>query len=652
MPSRTPEQQECREAGVQSVLRHLDTNTLASSVRRESRARQWHLPPVSVYRWWARRTESVTGAIIDAISSDSEGNDRLLIADPFAGGGVIALAALLRGHRIYAQDINPWAAHGLASMIDLPTASELSRAANRLRGEVEDLLSSAYGTSMADGTSGTLGTTLRVATGTCPQCGVTLRLFPFALVSMTRRVDRDGNGGYLACPAGHVNLYASNGRLKCPTCDLDVDSEDRYTKGRRTGCLDCGWRGKLSEVAGDTGLSWEIVLVERVSPGGRTRKRTREIGPPTPSELMIASETSWRPTQELPAIDAGVEAAPLTAHGFRFWHDLFPNRQRVVLEGLLRSCAEAADGDHRVLRALEMAIVGATEMAGYVSRWDPRYLKAYEAVANHRFSFTTLAAEPNVWGAHGAGRGTLERRLAHMAKASSWLEERIGRPLSVEGPQCSNGGRSAVSHMTDARVVLGGSQRMTATRAQFDAVVTDPPYHDDVQYAELSDIFRAWTGQTTGLLPGDVIARRNSDATNTGTYQDLLTEVLVETRRTLRRNGHLVLSYANRHPSAWIALFSALQASGFRSAGYAVVQSENESDFAKSGRRACNLDILLDLVQHDLSVEQYQPQHSARSEEDVFCHWIGRFALHIGQLGNDWEADFRAGMRRLAFVSK
>jgi hypothetical protein len=64
---------------VRSVLRHLDPAELADTTRQESRSRQRHLPPVSVYRWWARRTETVSGALIDAVNADQPG--RLLIAD-------------------------------------------------------------------------------------------------------------------------------------------------------------------------------------------------------------------------------------------------------------------------------------------------------------------------------------------------------------------------------------------------------------------------------------------------------------------------------------------------------------------------------------------------------------------------------------------
>src|SRR5690606_19529261 len=149
--------------------------------------------------------------------------------------------------------------------------------------------------------------------------------------------------------------------------------------------------------------------------------------------------------------------------------------------------------------------------------------------------------------------------------------------------------------------------------ATFDAVVTDPPYHDDVSYAELSDLFRAWAGLTTGTLKGDAIVRRGSGAGGgTAAYQALLTDIFTEVHRTLRPGGHLILSYANREPAAWVALLQALQDAGFRTAGYAVVHSENELDHSKAGRRACNLDVLIDLVHVDARhVKQFVPSKLA-----------------------------------------
>jgi hypothetical protein len=588
----------------------------------------------------------VSGAIIDAVSADLPG--RLLIADPFAGGGVIALATLLRGHRIYAQDVNPWAARSLATMLGLPAHDELGRAADRLRQAVDGLLAKAYATRMSDGTPAMISHTMRVATGSCPHCCSKLRLFPTATVSLLARVDcGGGDSAYVACRAGHLNLASALRRTRCRTCSILVNPTEHYTIGRRASCASCGWEGRLAEIAGAEGFRWEIVLVERVGSG------VREIGPPSSKERAAADASSWAPSRDLPVIDPGKETVGLLAHGMTHWHDLFPNRQRVVVETLLDTCENAADGNPSVERALEAIVVGSTEMAGYTSRWDPRYLKAYEAVANHRFSFTTFAVEPNVWGAHQTGRGTVERRIEHLAKAALWFDERLGRRLVVEGPRSSTARRTTLARDVDARVVSGSSTRMGISAQQLDAVVTDPAYHDDVQYGELSDLFRAWAGEETGALDGDAVVRNGNAESGTEAYRSLLESVFKEIRRSLRPRGHLVLSYANRDSVAWVALFSALQAAGFVSVGYTVVHSENEMDHAKAGRRACNLDVLIDLVPAGSGrLTRFRPKGEPRDDEEEFCRLVGTYALKIGRLQAGWIDLFYDQVSQSPFLAK
>ena len=163
-----------------SPLRHLDAQDISIRVRREVRNREVHLPPVSTYRWWARRTESVNGSIIDAVSLDHPG--RMVVSDPFAGGGVIPLAAVMRGHSVYAQDLNPWAAVGLAAMLALPDPDALRVGIAALSQRVLAPAQAAYGTVLSDGTTGQISHTFRVAVAACTHCGARARLFPHALI--------------------------------------------------------------------------------------------------------------------------------------------------------------------------------------------------------------------------------------------------------------------------------------------------------------------------------------------------------------------------------------------------------------------------------------------------------------------------------------
>lgn len=627
---------------IRSVLRHLDVATVNAAARAEARSRQTALPPITTYRWWARRTEAVTGALIDAANVDEPG--RLVVADPFTGGGVIALAALLRGHQVYAQDINPWAAQNLTTMLSLPTADRLEPGADRLRSLMADLLDTAYATLFEDGTPATVAHTLRVAVVACPSCSDDVRLFPSGIISLTERVDTGGTNGWLACPSGHVQYGPADRRTRCRACSRLVDPTARYTTKRRFRCR-CGHIDRICEAGS---IRWEPVLVERTAVG------RREIAPPSPAELVAAADASWPTQPQLPAILPGTETAVLHRHGMTRWDDIMPRRQHAMLNSLIAAIDSAAAGDRTVASVMYAAVLSSVEMAGYLSRWDSRYLKPYEAVANHRYNITTLSAEPNVWGAPQSGRGTVRRRLDHLAKAGNWYAERLGRSPRIVGPLPTARRRSAGSRNDDVRVVVGSSIRLLAPDNSIDLVCTDPPYHDDVKYGELSEIFRAWAGLDPSRVDGEAVVC--ADVSDTAEYEATLERAFREMRRALKPGGHLVLSYANREPAAWAALFGALQAAGFTTIGYQVVHAENDADHAKANRRACNLDLILDLVVADgRRLERFAPP-AARShtegEEEAFCRILGMLALRVGNLAGSWREEIKRAISTHPFLAR
>ena len=205
----------------------------------------------------------------------------------------------------------------------------------------------------------------------------------------------------------------------------------------------------------------------------------------------------------------------------------------------------------------------------------------------------------------------------------------------------------------DVRAVEGSSERMLLPAGSVDLVLTDPPYHDDVQYSELSLPLRAWALLHEGELTGEALVNRtrgqNSEA---GDYEDLLTRIFKESRRTLRVDGHLIFSYANREPGAWVALFGALQEAGFRACGCELVHSENETDYAKRAVRACTLDLLIDVVPAgDLPVNQWRPQSIPETDEGAFLAEVVDEFLEVGALEPGWSQTFAEALRGTAFLS-
>lgn len=565
------------------------------AAQRESRNREVHLPPVSVYRWWARRTSAVSGALLDAAIAHLGRSP--VVMDPFAGGGVIPFAAVARGCRVVAGDLNPWAAWGLEAALSLPAPEEVQANLSRLHRRASQLLAAAYRTTL-DGAPAEIAHTMRVAVAPCTACGEVARLFPHALVSLLRRRDQGGDGAqaWLACPAGHLFIGPSSRAQPCPRCARRTDPSAAYLSRRQVTCLSCGHTEHLEARAG-AGWQWEVALVDRVQGGQRA------LGPPTAAEIRQADGDRWRPRRALGPIPRGRETRVLRRHGLRTWGALYPRRQRVVLEGLLQLAETGAE---------RAAVLGVTEMAGHLSRWDRYYLKSVEGMAGHRFNFTTLPVEPNVWGVARAGRGTLRRRMRAMEKAAAWLADQPAPRVSV---QCADAADLPASGI--------------------DLILTDPPYFDDVQYDELSWPLRAWAGLPAGPLVGQAVA----DPSAPDRYAETLRRIFAALRGTLAPSGRLVFSYANREPDAWHALLRALEAAGFVGVGFAVVHSENEQDHTKRKVRAHQLDLLLDLVAADhpaAALPPYRAPLLGDSDEESFLRLAGEAALRINR--QPWAA--------------
>lgn len=588
-----------------SILAMLDPEAVSEAARRESRNREVHLPPLSTFRWWARRTGAVNSAVLDA-ARPALGKDRLDVLDPFAGGGTIPLVALRAGHRVHARDLNPWAAAGMQQMLDLPRRDELESAYAVLGELAADTLRKAYATSMSDGEPATLAHAFRVAIGRCSACGAAQRQFPYSLLTLLSRKERERPECILACPAGHVFEGRTDRHCSCPTCERVTDPTALYTPRRYVTCSECGHSERLSDRAAADGWGWELVLVERAG------AKRREFAVPTDAEARQASD-GWEPQRNLGEIPQGAETNVLLRHGFARWQDLYPSRQRVVTETLLDLAAEASD-DASVVGALRMAILGTAEFAGHLCRWDRFYLKCNDATAGHRFNFTTFAPEPNVWGAGSIGRGTVTRRVRSMSRAAEWLEENVADP--------------------DVQVECGDSAEIDA-RANFDLILTDPPYHDDVHYGELSLLFRGWAGLSMDPLEGEaatnVAVGLNADGAS---YSSSLSRVLAACHGALRPGGRLVFSYANHEPGAWVALFAALQRAGFSAVACVSVHSENETDFKKRGVRSCTEDLLM-----ELSREPFAEGGGICGEtpDDLFILTVMRLFEQVGFLEDEWE---------------
>jgi putative DNA methylase len=244
---------------------------------------------------------------------------------------------------------------------------------------------------------------------------------------------------------------------------------------------------------------------------------------------------------------------------------------------------------------LRLAIVGGCEMAGYVSRWDRFYPKAFEALANHRFALVGLSAETNLLA--NRGRGTLPRRLKASARAAEWVNREF--PDGV-APTWLPPSHRRTRLTGGVAVSAGSSERQRLDDGTVDLVLTDPPYFDDVQYGELAALFLSWS-RALGLLPASVEVDLRSEAvvnsirgTNLAGYRRLLTAIFRECRRTLKDDGRILLTFHNKDVRAWWALARALRSANLHVRTLAVSASENDADHSKRGRLGFTKDLVIE----------------------------------------------------------
>jgi adenine-specific DNA methylase len=334
---------------------------------------------------------------------------------------------------------------------------------------------------------------------------------------------------------------------------------------------------------------WKVVLVqESTIQNGHLRALVRELEPGDPVDTGVASEDY----PELNArIDDGIETRRLLRAGFRVWGDLYTTRQvRVLLESLRH--IRGMDVSDGCRDRLALAVIGAAEMAAFLSRWDRYHLKAYEGLANHRYAHTTMTVETNMLGL--LGRGTLFNRLRAAVRAIEWTSSNL--PRGGVGMQVVSLS-SQVDFETDVLIAMGDSSHQALASRSVDVVLTDPPYFDDVQYGELARLFHYWLGHYREIPEAEEgkeavpNLRRGNGAKF---YETVITDCLRESERTLREGGKLILTYHNRKIQAWRSLACALVESGFIIRAAAVARAENSADITKRDGRGILYDLVLE----------------------------------------------------------
>src|SRR5712692_9595493 len=113
--------------------------------------------------------------------------------------------------------------------------------------------------------------------------------------------------------------------------------------------------------------------------------------------------------------------------------------------------------------------------------------------------------------------------------------------------------------MFSAAVFRGSATALPWLEGSFDVVVTDPPYYDNVPYANISDFFYVWLKRSIGHVYPEHFATGGTpkkseavaDATRHGgnkekarrAYEAMMAQSFAEAHRVLKPNGQMAVVY-------------------------------------------------------------------------------------------------------------
>jgi adenine-specific DNA methylase len=134
-----------------------------------------------------------------------------------------------------------------------------------------------------------------------------------------------------------------------------------------------------------------------------------------------------------------------------------------------------------------------------------------------------------------------------------------------------------------------------------DLICMDPPYYNNVQYAELSDFFYVWMKRTLKDLYPSIFIRRltnkideavaNPDRDGSSkkaknTYETMMGEIFSECRRLVRNNGMMTLMFTHKKQDAWEALTRSIIEKGWIITSCVPVSSESSQSMNIKGMAA------------------------------------------------------------------
>lgn len=410
------------------------------------------------------------------------GGDLPAVFDPFAGGGSIPLEAQRLGLKAYAADLNPVAVMINKAMIELPAkfancppvnpnapkklldgwhgaeglAEDIKFYGKLLKQLAHDKLAELY--PKADGLTVIAWLWARTVTCSNPACNRRMPLVHSFKLSTKQNV--------------YARPVVEGDAIRFEVCNDAAAVPDGTVNRNGARCLHCGTNVALAHVRAEAkagNMSAQLMAVVAEGLNGRvylapdpTHEHAANVPKPEdyPEQAM---------NQECPDLVSG------RGYGFNYWHQLFTNRQLTALT----TFSKLIDDVHSRIQADGAAKDYADALAVYLAFLIDKLTDFHSSICSWQSIRETLVhvftrqAIPMTW--DFAETNPFSNSSGSFDNMLDWIYKSV-RELPAQR--------------------IGEAFRHSALRSfplkEPAMISTDPPYYDNIGYADLSEFFYVW----------------------------------------------------------------------------------------------------------------------------------------------------------------
>lgn len=579
------------------IEEHFDVPFVARLAQREKQIQQSYRPIISVHKWFARRPGALFRALLLA-EFDGETPLRssyfsehefksMTVADPFMGGGTPLFEANRLGFHVVGADVNP-----MAYWIVRQELSDLDRdafqsTAEEISTQVEHVVGDLYRTTCVycGNEDAQVKYFLWIKQQPCAACECVIDLFSNYVVAKNQR-----HPNYvLLCPTcDSLNevpaLDKEPGAMQCNTCNkpLVIDGPARRTK---CSCPNCGFENSYPQ-SNDDPPSHRLYALEYHCSTCKPDHDGRFFKSPDELDLARFREAESR-LQALPQryvpdelIPSGDETDRLHRWGYRRYRELFNARQLLGLETLATAIASVEEESIR--HALLTVFSDTLRYQNMLCRYDSYALKIIDIFSVHGFPVSLAQCENSLLGIPGIGSGGFRHFVKKYGRAKAYCQkpfevypmpsrpkvyfsqEQIGGQLTTKFPRPDQSKSIYLQALSGEQVELPNKS--------LDAVLTDPPYFANVQYAELMDFCYVWLKRhLVGTVPGFQQRSTRTDAELTvndtegrdvSHFTSGLSRVFTNFAQALKPGSPFVFTYHHNDYRAYLPVAVALLDAG------------------------------------------------------------------------------------------